>query len=353
MHIPDGYLSPQTDAVLGLASALTAAGAAYKTAKTVQGKYTPLISIGAAFSFSIMMFNIPIPGGTTAHAVGGTLLTVLLGPWAAMVGISIALAIQALFFGDGGILALGANIFNMAVILPFSAYFIYRLAAGRRPIQAKRRWIAAALAGYIGLNLAALATGIEFGLQPLLFHTADGTPLYSPYGLKTAVGAMLFAHLTVAGPVEAAISALVVAYLQRSNPALLQLKEGIGPSAPSTEPALSKRKLLLGLLGLALLSPLGLLASGTAWGEWSAQEVQARLGYIPAGMAKFSGFWQHAPLPTYSLAGVDQTFWHRALIYLLAAFLGLVLIGLSAFIFQRIVRKGGKQNGTTHMAGKR
>lgn len=355
MHIPDGYLSPQTDAVLGLGSALTAAGAAYKTAKTVQAKYTPLISIGAAFSFTIMMFNIPIPDGTTAHAVGGTLLAILLGPWAAMVGISIALAIQALFFGDGGILALGANIFNMAVILPFSAYFIYRVTAGRSSISSKRRWVAAALAGYIGLTLAALATGIEFGIQPLLFHAADGTPLYSPYGLKMAVSAMLFAHLTVAGPVEGAITALVVAYLQRTNPVLLQMRELPSASNSAKNPVLSKRKLILGLVFLALLSPLGLLASGSAWGEWSSEEVQAQLGYIPAGMAKFAGFWQHAVFRDYGLTGFDQTFWHQALIYLVSAFLGLVLIGLVAFIVQRTLRKGRHEHehGTTHLAARK
>ena len=353
MHIPDGYLSPQTDAILGVASALTAAGAAYKTAKTVQAKYMPLISIGAAFSFTIMMFNVPIPDGTTAHAVGGSLLAILLGPWAATIGISIALAIQAFFFGDGGILALGANIFNMAVILPFSAYFIYRLIAGHSNINSKRRLLAAALAGYISLILAALAAGMEFGIQPLLFHTADGTPLYSPYGLKMAVSAMLFAHVTVAGPVEGAITALVVAYLQRTNPALLQLLQSQNNPNSGTETAISKRKLVLGLVILALLSPLGLLASGTAWGEWSLEEVQAQLGFIPLGMAKFAGFWHHSVFPDYGLAGFEQTFWHQALFYLLSAFLGLILIGLVAYIFQRTARKGRHEHGATHLAAKK
>ena len=145
MHIPDGYLSPQTDAVLGIVSGIMVALAASKTASTVRAKYIPMLSVGAAFSFTIMMFNIPVPDGTTAHAVGGSLLAVILGPWAAMISVSIALILQALFFGDGGILALGANIFNMAVVMPFVSYGIYQLIAGKSDTLSKRRMIGAGI----------------------------------------------------------------------------------------------------------------------------------------------------------------------------------------------------------------
>lgn len=339
MHIPDGYLSPQTDAVLGLASAIAAAGAAYKTSRTLRAKYIPMLSIGAAFSFTIMMFNIPIPDGTTAHAVGGTLLAILLGPWAAMIGVSIALVIQALFFGDGGILALGANIVNMAVVLPFVSYGIYRLVAGNCVVSSRRRWIGAAIAGYIGLSASALCAGIEFGLQPLLFHTANGTPLYSPYGLNVAVPAMLFSHLTIAGPVEGLVSALVVSYLQRTNPTMLQLRND------SDKPAGTFRygKLVIGLLVLAVLTPLGLLASGTAWGEWGSEELQSKLGFVPSGFQKFGDFWHHTLLRDYAVGGYDHTFWQQALGYLLSAFLGLLVIGMITMLIQRLVRKSARR----------
>ncbi|MGC7871186.1 cobalt transporter CbiM [Desulfosporosinus sp. SYSU MS00001] len=340
MHIPDGYLSPQTDALLGIASVIAAAGAAYKTAHTLRAKYVPMLSIGAAFSFTIMMFNIPIPDGTTAHAVGGSLLAILLGPWAAMISISIALIIQALFFGDGGILALGANIVNMAVVLPFVSYGIYRLVAGKSVVSSKRHWIGAAIAGYVGLSAAALCAGIEFGLQPLLFHTANGTPLYSPYGLNVAVPAMLFAHLTIAGPVEGLVGALVVTYLQRTNPAMLQLKSNREKSAGSFR----YRTLIIGLLVLAVLSPLGLLASGTAWGEWGGEELQAKFGFIPNGLQKFGDFWHHAFLKDYGISGYDHTFWQQALGYLLSAFFGLLVIGMIALIVQRFL---GRSQGRT------
>ena len=114
MHIPEGYLSPQTCGVMGAVMVPLWTVASKKVAQTLSKKNIPVMAMGAAFSFIIMMFNVPIPDGTTAHAVGATLLAVALGPWAASISISVALMIQALLFGDGGVLALGANCFNMA-----------------------------------------------------------------------------------------------------------------------------------------------------------------------------------------------------------------------------------------------
>ncbi|MFA5096652.1 MAG: cobalt transporter CbiM, partial [Candidatus Omnitrophota bacterium] len=159
--------------------------------------------------------------GSTGHAVGGVLVAILLGPWAACIAISVALVVQALLFGDGGITALAANCFNMAFVLPFSGYYIYRALSFRALPSAKRRVIAAGVAGYVGLNLAALLTGIEFGLQPLLHHTASGQALYSPYGLNIAIPVMAGEHLLIFGWIEAVVTALVVKYLQKQSPELL------------------------------------------------------------------------------------------------------------------------------------
>src|SRR5256714_10583439 len=103
--------------------------AARRVRHTLADRQVPLLAIGAAFCFTIMMFNLPVPGGTTVHPVGGVLLAVLLGPWNAMIGMTVALVIQALVFADGGVLALGANSFTMAFAMPFSGYLVYRLAA--------------------------------------------------------------------------------------------------------------------------------------------------------------------------------------------------------------------------------
>lgn len=222
MHIPDGYLGPATCGIF-YALMLPIWGWASRMVKqTLSVKQVPMLAIGAAFSFVIMMLNVPIPGGTTGHAVGAVLVAILLGPWAACIAITVALVIQALLFGDGGITAIGANCFNMAFVMSFSGYYIYKALSYKSAIDSKRRVIAAGVAGYLALNIAAALTGFAFGIQPLLHHTADGQSLYCPYGLKVALPVMLAEHLLVFGWVEAVVTALVVKYLQKSSPELLR-----------------------------------------------------------------------------------------------------------------------------------
>ncbi|MEN6326681.1 MAG: cobalt transporter CbiM [Syntrophomonas sp.] len=224
MHIPDGYLSPQTALPL-LAVMVPVWGVAVKKVKeNLKKKEVPVLAIGAAFSFTIMMFNLPIPGGSSAHAVGAVLLAILLGPWSACIGVSIALTIQALVFNDGGIMAIGANCFNMGVIMPFIGYYCYRLLKGNAEAASGRGLVAAAVAGYVGLNIAALFTAIEFGSQYHLFQAADGTPLYFPFSLKVAVAAMMSEHMLLAGPVEALVTALGLSFVSRNYPELLSQK---------------------------------------------------------------------------------------------------------------------------------
>lgn len=221
MHIPDGYLAPQT-AVPFLAVMVPVWGVAVKkTKEKLKKKDVPVLSIGAAFSFTIMMFNLPIPGGSSAHAVGAVLLAILLGPWAACLGVSVALIIQALIFGDGGILAIGANCFNMGFIMPITGYYIYKVIKGNADARSGRALLAAAIAGYLGLNLAALCTSLEFGSQYQLFQAADGTPLYFMYPIKVAVAAMMSEHLVFAGPVEAVITALGLRFVGSTYPYLI------------------------------------------------------------------------------------------------------------------------------------
>ena len=218
MHIPDGYLGPPTCAVLYAAMLLVWAAAAAKVKKTLKAKQIPLLAIAAAFSFVIMMFNIPIPGGSSGHAVGGVIVALLLGPWAATIAVTVALVIQALLFGDGGITALGANCFNMAFILPFTGYYVYKLFSAGAKTGSVRQLFAAGAGGYIGLNVAAICAGIEFGLQPMLHHTAAGQALYCPYGLNTAVPAMAIGHLLVFGWIEAIATALILVYITKNMP---------------------------------------------------------------------------------------------------------------------------------------
>ena len=222
MHIPDGYLGPTTSVFFYVAMIPIWTAASRIVKKTLRSRQVPMLAIGAAFSFVVMMFNIPIPGGSTGHAVGGVLAAILLGPWPACIAITVALVVQALLFGDGGITAIGANCFNMAFVLPFVGYYVYKAVGYNASLNGTRRVIAAGVAGYIGVNAAALLAGVEFGLQPILHHTAGGQALYCPYGLNVAVPAMVGEHILIFGWVEAVVTALVIRYLQKQAPELLQ-----------------------------------------------------------------------------------------------------------------------------------
>ncbi len=199
MHIPDGYLSPATCAVLYGAAAPFWYTALQRVKKNLSARLVPLLSVMAALSFVVMMFNLPLPGGTTGHAVGVGIATIILGPWASILAISVALAIQAVFFGDGGLTTLGANCFNMAIVGSLVAYAVYRLASGRVALTSSRRVVAAALAGYVAINASAFCAAVEFGIQPLFFKDASGAPLYAPYPLSISIPAMMIGHLTFAG----------------------------------------------------------------------------------------------------------------------------------------------------------
>ncbi len=227
MHIPDGYLGPQTYGVLYAVMIPIWALASRIVRRTLLQRQVPFLALGAAFTFVIMMFNIPIPGGSSGHAVGGVIVAILLGPWPALIAVSIALVIQALLFGDGGITAIAANCFNMAFIMPMTGYLVYRMIGKGAALTSRRRWIAGALGGYVGLNAAALTTGVLFGLQPLLAKGADGRPLYFPYPLEIAVPVMAAQHLLLFGFIEALVTALLIIYFQRSDPSMLEVTGGL------------------------------------------------------------------------------------------------------------------------------
>src|SRR5919206_1019136 len=155
MHIPDGYLSPATCAAMYGVSAPFWYAALARMKRALHTQAAPLLAVFSALSFIVMMFNLPLPGGTTGHAVGVGIAAIVLGPWGSMLAVSVALLIQALFFGDGGITAFGANSFNMAIAGSLVAYWVYRVIAGRAAITSTRRVVAAALGGHNPIKLPA------------------------------------------------------------------------------------------------------------------------------------------------------------------------------------------------------
>jgi len=340
MHIPDGYLSPQTYIPFYGIMLPVWYWALKILKKTLNARQIPYLALGAAFSFVIMMFNIPIPGGSTGHAVGATLIAIILGPWPALMAVTMALIIQALLFGDGGITAIGANCFNLAFVMPFSGYYIYRLLSSYSGTNNTRRVFAACVAAYVSLNLAAFFTALEFGVQPLIAHKPDGTPLYGPYPLSIAVPIMAFEHLAFFGFIEALVTGSVIAYLLRTEPLMPGIFEPDSAEAGhSLVTSKTSKRLWIGLGVLIILTPLGLIASGTAWGEWGLKQLLDLLGFVPEGMKNLSGF-RHSLMPDYSFNSESTLM--QALAYILSAVIGTGLIIVPAFFISRIIPRGKK-----------
>ena len=240
----------------------------------------------------------------------GTLIAILFGPWSAVLAVSIALAVQAVFFGDGGILSFGANCFNMAFVLPFVGYAIYH--ALRNRIGGERgELVGAGIGSYVGLNVAALLCAIEFGIQPLLFHDASGAALYCPYPVSVAIPAMMLGHLTVAGLAEAGFTVGILAFVRNAAPSF-----GIETHASSG----SSLTPVLALIGaLVAACPLGLLAPGDAWGEWGTEDLAEMVGYTPAGLG--NGWEWSSLMPDYAVGSLPE--WVG---YILSAIIGVALL---------------------------
>lgn len=319
MHIPENYLSPATCGVLTAAMAPIWYLSVQKVKKTVPADKMPLLGIAAAFSFVAMMFNIPLPGGTTGHAVGGTLAAIMLGPWGACLAISTTLLVQALFFGDGGILALGANCFNMAFILPMIGYSVYKLLYRHIPAS-----IAAAIGGYLGINAAAFAAAVEFGLQPIFFVNELGQALYCPYPLSIAIPAMMAGHLTIFGLAEAIFTGGMIAFLAKTTSQATTNNTNVSSQGIDSRKKFAAPLYAL-LIGMIALTPLGLLAEGTAWGEWAPEEIAelaesgSPLGYTPAGL--LDGFSLDVLFPDYAVSGLPEIYG-----YMLSAIMGTAIL---------------------------
>ena len=316
MHIPDNYLSPASCAVLAVAAApvvglsITKVKAQLKENKEL----APMLGIAASLSFLLMMFNVPIPGGTTAHAVGGVLLSILIGPFAASLALSVALFLQALLFGDGGIIALGANIFNMAIAMPFVGYAVYHF------FRKQNHETAGVLIGsYVGINVAAFLTAIELGIQPII-ATQGGEPLYNPYGLAVTIPAMMVTHLTIAGAVEVFFTYVIYRFVKQVAP-----QELYTPTSVNTTSFVKKIRYVL--IALVVLSPLGLLAEGTAFGEWSADELAEMMTNVPAGIE--NGFSFEALFSDYTIPGTNI-----AVGYILSAITALLIF----YILGKMIR---------------
>lgn len=208
MHIPDGFLSPQTYLpAYAVCAGLWWTGMVRLRA-TLDEETLPYIAVLTALSFVLMMVAIPLPGGTTAHAAGIALLAVNFGVWMAFLAVSLVLAMQALLFGDGGITALAVNALAMGFAGSLSAWATWRLL---RPVN---EVAALVLAGWISVVLPALLVALALGIQPAIAHDASGKPLFFPFGLAITLPAVLIPHALL-GVGEGMLTWLGYRYLTR------------------------------------------------------------------------------------------------------------------------------------------
>lgn len=211
MHIPDGFLDAKTFVALDVAGAGFVAVAAARVRRVLNERAVPLMAVLAAFVFAAQMLNFPVAGGTSGHFGGGALAAVLLGPWAGVLAMTLVLVIQALAFGDGGILALGANVINMGVVAPFVGYGVYYLV--RRAWRSEAgRFVGSFAGAWFAVVAAATACALELAMS--------GT---TPLGV--VLPAMVGVHAII-GVGEGLITAAAVAAVRVSRPDLLQLVRG-------------------------------------------------------------------------------------------------------------------------------
>ena len=304
MHIPDGILSLPVSAGAGAAAATALVWAARRAAKEDRRRIVPLAGITGAFVFAAQMVQIPVAAGTSGHVLGGALVAILLGPAPAVLVMSAVLVVQCLLFQDGGLLALGANILNMAVLGPVVATGVFLLL---RPTSTARATAAAALAGWTSTFLAGSAAGLELGLSGKL-----------PLGPTLA--AMAGAHALI-GLLEGAVTAAVVLALD---------KRGIRPALMGNPPEPNR-----GLVAAGAILSLVLALILAQWSSSLPDGLEATLRRF--GLEPGTGPFR-APMPDYGLPSVPGWLGAAA-----AALLGLVGVGLLSWLLVGLV--------TGHAAG--
>jgi len=210
MHIPDGFISPLTYIPATIAVIPLLVVAFKKTKEAINDESFAFLSSLTAFSFVVMMFNIPIPGGTSGHAIGAAILAILFGPWVAAFCLSLTLFIQALIFGDGGLSVFAINSLAMGFVASFSAFYVHKLFKNR-----VNDAVALFLSGWSSIVLASIVVAVALGIQPLLGVDAAGHPIYFPFGLEVTIPAVVGSHMLFFGVVEGFATMLVMRFIEK------------------------------------------------------------------------------------------------------------------------------------------
>ncbi len=211
LHAPDGFLSVGVAAVMWAVSLVVLGIAVARTNRTLDERMIPLMGVSAAFVFAAQMFNFQVIGGTSGHLLGGVFAAVLLGPWPATLVMACVVAVQGLVFQDGGLVVMGANIFNMGVIGTLGGYAIYKAIATALGGEERGRLPAAGIAAWCSVVLAAVAISLELAIS-------GTTPL--AVTLPTMVGV----HVLI-GIGEAVITVAALAFIGATRKDLFALKD--------------------------------------------------------------------------------------------------------------------------------
>lgn len=205
MHIPDGFIDIQTSAAFAALSALGVAAALKGAKSQLDEKSAPLAGLTAVFIFAVQMLNFPVAAGTSGHLLGGALAAVLVGPWAATLALTVVLIMQGFLFADGGLTAIGLNIFNMGIIGVWAGYMIFTLLKKVLPKKKSSIPVAAAIGGALSVPAAAIGFTIQYALG------ANAT-----FSVSTVLSAMVGTHILI-GIGEAIITGLTVSAVLASR----------------------------------------------------------------------------------------------------------------------------------------
>jgi len=210
MHIPDGFLDIKTWATLSVTSAGVLGLSVKKTKKIIGEKHIPMMGVMAAFIFAAQMLNFPVPGGTSGHFLGGVLIAILLGPFTGVLIMATVIILQCFIFQDGGLTALGANIFNMGVIGSMAGYYLY-LGLNRILQNTKWKFVNVFLASWLAVILAASSCAIELAIS--------GT-----VPIRVALTTMASVHALI-GIGEGIITVLVFSFIFKTRQDLLEIEK--------------------------------------------------------------------------------------------------------------------------------
>jgi cobalt/nickel transport system permease protein len=310
MHIPDGFIDGKTAATTALLSAAAVGLALRQVRRRLPPRRVPLLGLAAAFLFAAQMVNFPVAGGTSGHLVGGVLAAALLGPSAAIVVLTTVLIVQCFLFADGGVLALGANIFNMAIVGAAGGYAIYRAMCFALP-GTRGQVAAVAFAGWCSTVLASISCAGQLAWSGTFAWPAGFT-------------AMTSVHLAI-GIGEGLISALVFLAIQRVRPDLTSEVSGAEPPRPWRELV---RYGLLAAVGVAIF----VAPFACPWPD-GLESVAAKLGFEH----KAAQPAVPAPAPGYQVPGVH---WAAGATALVGAAGAVIVFGLSLLLARSVVREG-------------